>query len=164
MQLSKVFLAGFGIAAVVLGIVVWTGLESTKGNHLVPKGKIGRTRIQKVDDTVAVAVLDFNVLNDSDRDMVVRSASAQVELQDGSMIDAINVSASDAPKLFQAYPLLGEQFNPVLKERDKVLPHQELDRMILARFDVAWPEMEKRRKIVLTIEDITGPTLRMETK
>lgn len=164
MQLNRIFLIGFAAAAVVLGFVIWGGLESTKGNHLVPTGKIGRTRVQKIDDTMVAVVLDFHVRNDSDRDMIVRSSLAQVEMADGSKVDGINSSAADAPKLFLAYPLLGEQFNPVLKERDTIAPHQEVDRMIVSRFDIALADMEKRKKITLTIEDITGPTLSMETK
>ena len=51
-----------------------------------------------------------------------------------------------------------------MKERDKVAPHESLDRMTISRFDMPWTEMEKRKNISLTVEDITGTTLRMEAK
>ena len=74
------------------------------------------------------------------------------------------VSASDAAKVFAAYPTLGEQYNPGMRERDKVAPHESLDRMTISRFDIPWADMEKRKNISLTVEDVTGPTLRMEAK
>ena len=164
MQLSRIFLITFAAAAVVIAVLVWSGFESTKGNHLVPTGKIGRVRTQKIEDDVAIAVLDFKIRNDSDRDMIVRSSQAQVEMPDGSTVDGSNASESDAPKLFQAYPLLGVQFNPVLKERDIIPPHQELDRMVTARFDIPWEHMEKRKSIKFVVEDVTGPTLTLEAR
>lgn len=164
MRFSRIFIVTFAVTAAVIAIGIWMGFERTKGNYLAPQGKIGRVRVQKIEDTVAIAVLDFSLRNESDREMTVRYAMATVEAADGSKTEGINASASDAPKLFNAYPLLAPQFNPVLRDRDKVLPHQELDRMIIARFDIPWDQMEKRKAIQLRIEDVTGPAVTMTGK
>ena len=162
--MSKIFLYTFAVALAVIGFVVWRGFVNTSGNHVVPVGKIGKVRIQKMDDSASLAIVDFNVRNDSDRDMIVRSLDLAVNMPDGSKVEGSIVSASDAAKVFAAYPTLGEQYNQGMKERDKVAPHESLDRMTISRFDMPWTEMEKRKNISLTVEDITGTTLRMEAK
>ena len=162
--MSKIFLYTFATALAVIGFVVWRGFVNTSGNHLAPLGKIGKVRVQKMDDSTSLAIVDFNVRNDSDRNMVVRSLDLAVNMLNGTRVEGSIVSASDAAKVFAAYPTLGEQYNQGMKERDKVAPLESLDRMIISRFDSPWTEMEKRKNISLTVEDITGPTLRMEAK
>ena len=69
--MSKGFTIGFAITLVVIAIVVWRIADATKGNHLDPITKVGKVRIQKVDENESIVVLDFSVDNDSDRKLVV---------------------------------------------------------------------------------------------
>lgn len=162
--MSRSFLIGFGAAVVVIAALAWFGYTSTKGNHLEPTGKIGKVRTQKLDDNVVGVVFDFKVKNDSDREMVVRSAEAKIEMPDGSSATGLNLAVSDAPKLFSAYPAIGEQYNKVLPERGVIPPHSETDWMILSRFEFPPDLVEQRKRVTLTLEDVTGPKLVLEAK
>jgi hypothetical protein len=159
--MSKAFGIAFSAAIVVIAVVVWTGFEKTKGNHLIPTGSIGKVRTARVDDNTTFMVVDFNIRNDSDRQMVVRNIQAMFELRDGSFVEGSPIAARDVISAFHAYPLLGEQFNPVLKERDVIQPHESLDRMVGLRFDAPSDVVNNRKRVVLKIEDVTGPVLEM---
>ena len=156
--MSKAFRIAFGGAVAVIAVLLWYGFATTKGNHLAPTGKIGKVRVQKVTDDVCFVVIDFNVKNDSDRDMIVHSVTVTIDRPEGSM-DGLAVSARDLEDAFRSYPTLGEKYNPVLKDRDTVPAHQELDRMVAARFDVPVEKVEERRKLTLRVEDVTGAEL-----
>jgi hypothetical protein len=158
--MSKAFGIAFGAALVVIVILVWSGFSATKGNHLAPVGVIGKVRTQQVTDNVTFMVLDFNMKNDSDRNMIVHSITGTVVTPDGE-VDGSAVAASDLVEAFHQYPLLGEQYNPVLKERDVLAAHQSLDRMVGIRFDIPLDKVENRRRVVLKIEDVTGPVLEL---
>jgi hypothetical protein len=156
--MSKPFGIAFGAALAVIAVALWFGFATTKGNHLAPVGTIGKIRVQKVTDDVCFVVIDFNVKNDSDRDMVVHNVSVSIDRPEGS-IDGLGVSASALEDAFRSYPELGEKFNSVMKERDTVPAHQELDRMVAARFDIPIEKVLERRKLTLRVEDVTGPVL-----
>jgi hypothetical protein len=158
--MSKAFLAAFGAAVVVIGILIWTGFSTTAGNHLAPTGAIGKVRTVKASDDLTYMVIDFNVTNNSDRDMVVRAVEATID-GDGNPVTGAAVAASDVANAFQAYPLLGERYNEVLKVRDTVPAHQTIDRMVGLRFDAPYAQVEGRKKVTLRIEDVTGPVVEM---
>jgi hypothetical protein len=152
---SKPFGIAFGAALVVILILLWVGFSSTAGNHLAPTGHIGKVRVQAVTDNVSFVVLDFNMKNDSDRNMIVHSITGTVGDVDGSA-----VAASDLEDAFHRYTDLGEQYNPVLKERDVLPAHKSLDRMVGIRFDLPADKVEGR-KITLKVQDVTGPVLEL---
>ncbi|HWE50431.1 MAG TPA: hypothetical protein VG273_11600 [Bryobacteraceae bacterium] len=158
--MSKAFGIAFGAALVVIVILVWTGFATTKGNHLAPSGTIGKVRVQSVTDDVTFMVIDFNMKNDSDRDMIVHSISGTVQTPEGD-VDGSGVAASDLVSAFRLYPLLGDQYNPVLKERDVLPAHQTLDRMVGIRFDLPLAKVESRKRFILKIQDVTGPVLEL---
>jgi hypothetical protein len=159
--MSKPFLVAFGVAAVVIAILIGVGFHTTKGNHLAPIGKIGKLRTLKIADDITLMVVDFNVTNDSDRDMIVRTVEGTINTPDGSA-ESSAVSAANAAEAFKDYPMLGEQYNPVLKERDTVPAHQTIDRMVCLRFDVPYDKVERRKDFTLHIEDVTGPVLELK--
>jgi hypothetical protein len=154
--LSKAFGITFAVVALIIAGIVWYGFEDTKGNHLAPTGSIGKVRTVKAADDLTYMVVDFKVKNDSDRDMVVRTIEATVETKDGQSIMGSTVAKSDVDAAFQSYPLLGEQYNPVLRERDSIPPHQELDRMVGIRLDAPAEKIEARKLVTLRLLDVTG--------
>jgi len=159
--MSKPFLIAFATAVAAIGVLVWVGLEKTAGNHLVPTGSIGKVRTIQTGDDTTFMVVDFNVTNDSDRDMVVRSVESTVDAADGSTITGGTVAAADVATVFQAYPILGEQYNQVLKERDTIPPRHTVDRMVGIRLDAPLAKVDGRKRVRLRIEDITGPVLEL---
>lgn len=154
--MSKAFGLAFAGAAIIIAFLVYTGFSATKGNHLAPTGKIGKVRIQKVDENVSFVVIDFTARNDSDRNMIVRTITVNFDDNEGSAAASRDVEAA-----FQAYPELGEKFNPILRERDTVAAHQSVDRMVVFRFDLPFTKLENRTKLTLKIEDVTGPVLEL---
>lgn len=141
--------------------VIWWAFAGTAGNHLVPTGKIGKVRTLGVGDDLTYMVIDFNVRNDSDRVMVVRTVDGVIDTADGDMLMATPVAVADVKSAFASYPVLGEQYNPVLKERDVVPPHQSLDRMVGFRIDAPVAKVEGRKRVTLHVEDVTGPVLEL---
>lgn len=132
--MSKAFGIAFGAAVVVIGVVIWLGFAKTAGNHLVPTGSIGKVRTVKADDMLTYMVIDFKVTNDSDVDMTVRSIQSEVDTADGALPGG-SVAANDVKAAFASYPELGEQYNPVLRDRDVIPAHQSVDRMVGLRID-----------------------------
>jgi hypothetical protein len=159
--MSKPFLIAFGAAVAVIAVLLGIGFHTTKGNHLAPTGSIGKVRTMKIADDITLMVVDFNVTNDSDRDMVVRTVDGTIDTSGGAEQSSV-VSAADAVEAFRDYPLLGEQYNPVMKERDVVPPHKTLDRMVCLRFDIPFDKVEARKGFTLHIEDVTGPVLELK--
>ena len=159
--MSKPFGIAFGVALLIIVVIVWTAFSKTSGNHLAPEGRIGKVRVQPVTDDISFMVIDFEMKNDSDRDMIVHSISASVDAS-GENVEGTPVAAGDLEGAFHNYPALGEQFNPVLKERDVLHAHQSLDRMVGIRFDVPAGKLEHRQKLDLKIQDVTGPVLELK--
>lgn len=157
LALSKAFGIAFGAAVVVIAIMLWIGFAETKGNHLAPVGKIGKVRVQPLDDNMAMMVLDFNLSDDSDRPMIVRDIEASVELPNGDTVTGEPFAAADVKNVFKNYPLLGEQYNPPLKARDEVPPHGSIDRMVGISVKAPPAQVEKWKKVTLRVEDVTGP-------
>jgi hypothetical protein len=156
--MSKPFAIAFGVAAIIIIALVWTGFEKTAGNHLVPVGSIGKVRTIGTSDDTTLMVIDFNLKNDSDRNMVVRSVTGTVTTADGASLVGDLVAAADLGIVFNQYPLLGQQYNPVLKVRDVIAPHQMVDRMVAINLHGPSAKIDGRKRVTLEIEDITGPT------
>jgi hypothetical protein len=156
---SKPFLITFGVAAVVIALLVWMGFEKTAGNHLAPVGSIAKVRTIQATDDVTFMVIDFKIRNDSDRDMIVHSVETSIDTADGRTITGGGVAGADVKNAFRNYPLLGDQYNTILKERDTIRAHQELDRMVGVRFDTPFEKVESRKRVTLRVEDVTGPVL-----
>ena len=159
--MSKPFLITFAIAAAVIGALVWWGFLNTKGNHLEPTGKIGKVRVQAAAEDLSIVIVDFSITNDSDRPLQVRSIEAAVEMPDGAVAAAGQVPSPDLPKIFKAFPLLGEQFNEPLHLRETIAGHQTVDRMVALRVEAPASIVEARKRFVLRIEDVTGPVLEL---
>lgn len=159
--MSKPFGIAFGAAVVVIAIVIWTGFVKTAGNHLAPTGKIGKVRTAQAADDLTYMVIDFNAKNDSDVDMIVHSIEGEIVTADGDTIMASPVAAADVETAFRSYPLLGEQYNPVLKDRDKIPAHQSVDRMVGLSIPASLEKVTGRRSVTLRVEDITGPVLEL---
>jgi hypothetical protein len=162
--MSLPFKIGFGVAAVILAFVVWRGFVETRGNHLEPKGKIGKIRAEKVDDNEMIAIVDFSLQNEADVEMVVREVSAEMIAANGSKVAGNVIAAKDLDNFFRNYPQIGEQFNPPLKARDTLPGHQNIDRMVGLRFDVPEEVWAKRKAVTIRIEDRTGPITELTGK
>jgi hypothetical protein len=155
---SKQLLFSLLIGLAVVGIGLAFVLIGTSGNHLELKGTILKVRLLPLSPTASLAVVDFRVNDPSDVPFVIKGASLTLEPSSGDALDGMTVSKTDIENVFQYNPILGPKFNPVLGIEDKIAPHQRLDRMVGARFEIPESQAEERKAIHLHIEGMTGAT------
>jgi hypothetical protein len=148
--MSKQFLIFFGVGVVVIAVSVWGILYSHRGAHLELKGQILKIRTGALSDQDSIAVLDLRVENISDVEVTV-------EKQDGSTAESAIISKMDLHQLFEFNRFLGDQYNDSLSLKDKIAPHQTVDRMVAARFDIPNKVLESAKTIHLSIQDVDGP-------
>ena len=145
---------GVGLAIVVVAVV--SIVYGNKGNHLDLKWDIKKIRTGAIDENNSAAVLDFRVENVSDVPLVVRAVRVAAEKPSGEKVDGYIISKSDFKQLLEYNKFLGKQFNEGLSIRDKVPPHQTVDRMVAARFEIPVDQLDKAKQIHITIEDMDG--------
>src|SRR5579872_1285812 len=155
--MSKRLLIFFGVGVVAIVIALVTILSANKGSHLELKGKILKIRTGALSDQDSIAVLDFRVENPSNVPFVVRQVEVTLEKKDGSTAEGVNVAKGDLKQLFQYNRFLGDQYDDGLTIKDAVPPHQTVDRMVAARFDVTNKDLEVSKAIHLSIQDLDGP-------
>ncbi len=143
-----------GLAIVVAGVaaVLWW----TRGAHVHLEGRIGRVRLQPMDERATVAVVDFRATNASDYPFVVRDIKLYLERADGTRVEGMAIAEIDVQRLFQYYPLLGQRYNDTLRMRDRIEPRQTVDRMVAARFEFPEAELERRRRFIVWVQDLDG--------
>jgi hypothetical protein len=161
--MSKVFAITFLIGLLVIGAVVGTVFYRQKGAHIDPKGSILKVRTLKLADKSGAAVIEVRLTNDSDYPLIARTIEASAVTGNGEVPGNI-VAEMDVKELFKYYPVLGEQYNPVLKAREKVPPHGSIDREICAQFAIPIEELDGRKDLIVRVEDVTGPTAEMHEK
>jgi hypothetical protein len=142
---------------VVLIAVVWI-FYMQRGAHIEPAGKILKVRTLALDEGSSIAVIDFRVANTSDYTVVVREVAVTLEQPNGAASDGTVVSETDARRLFQYYPVLGQKYNDSLIIRDRIKPHESLDRMIAARFEIPVAQLDARKRLKLRVVDVDGPS------
>ena len=145
---------GLAVVGVALGFL----LIGTKGNHLELNGTILKVRVLPLSPVASLVVVDFRVTDPSDIPFVMKGASLTLEPASGPMLDGMTVSKSDVENVFKYNPLLGPKFNDVLGIKDRIEPHQRLDRMVAARFEIPESQTEERKAIHLHVEEIDGVT------
>jgi hypothetical protein len=147
-------IAGVAIVGVGLGFL----LLGTKGNHLELHGSILKVRVMPLSPVASLAIVDFRVNNPSDVPFVMKGASLTLETATGEMLDGMMVSKPDVENVFKYNPILGPKFNDVLSIKDRIEPHQRLDRMVGARFEIPEAQAEDRKAIHLHVEEMDGVT------
>ncbi len=161
--MTKGLAVTFAVGLLIIGAVVWGVFYSKQGAHLVPQASILKIRTQKVEDLNSLMVIDFRIANNADYPMVIRRADMTVETN-GKTTEGSAVSGEDAKKVFTYYPLLGERFNEPMLIRDKVPPHQTVDRMMAFQIALPFADLEARKKVTMRIEDATGPIVEFSSR
>ena len=146
------FIAGIGVVLILIGGVLYM----QRGAHIEVKGSILKVRTLAMQDESSVAVIDFRFANPSNYPFVVQRVEVSMLGADGTSYEGATVSETDARNLFQYFPVLGQKFNDTLLPRVKVPPHQALDRMIAARFEVPEAKLASRRNLTITVTEVDG--------
>jgi hypothetical protein len=146
------------VGVAVVGIALGFLLIGTKGNHLELNGTILKVRVLPLSPVASLVVVDFRVTDPSDVPFVMKGASLTLEPATGATLDGMMVSKPDIENVFKYNPILGPKFNDVLGIEDRIAPHQRLDRMVGARFEIPESQAEERKAIHLHVEEMDGVT------
>lgn len=153
-------IAGLG----VVGVGIFFLLFSTKSNHLELDGKVLKVRVLSLNPNASIVVVDFRETNPSDIGFLVKSVTMKLDPASGDAVDGTPISKFDVENVFKYEKLLGPKYNDVLSIRDKITPHQTVDRMVGARFELGEPAIEARKDIRLQIEDMDGTVAELVEK
>jgi hypothetical protein len=159
-QFWILLVAGLAIVGAGVGIL----MVGTKGNHLELTGAILHTRVLALNPKASIVIVDFRVKNPTDVPFVARSVTILLDPGSGETLEGQGVSKVDVDNLFKYEKLLGPKFNEVLSIRDKIAPHQSLDRMAGARFELNDSAVDARKSIRVRMEDLDGTVAEISEK
>jgi hypothetical protein len=162
--MQKNFAAAFAIGLGLIAVIVGGVLYMQRGARVGLAGSFLKVRTAPLDDNSSVAVIDFRFRNPGDVNFVVRSVTVVLEDANGNQVEGRTVSESDAKRLFEGIPLLGQKFNDTLVMRDKITARTAEDRMVAARFEVPEAKLEQRKRLLVRIEDVDGPITEISEK
>jgi hypothetical protein len=144
---------GVLIVAAALGVILY----GNKGSHLELKGEIIKIRTGAIDEHNTAAVLDIRLQNVSDVPFEVGDVKITAEQPNGDKAEGYIISKSDFKQLLDYNKFLGKQFNEGLSMKDKIPPHQAVDRMIAVRFELSQADLQKAKQIRFWVRDMDGP-------
>jgi hypothetical protein len=162
--MNKNFAAAFAIGIAVIAIVVGGVLYMQRGARVGLAGTFLKVRTAPLDDNSSVAVVDFRFRNPGNTRFVVREVTLILEDASGNQYPGRTVSESDAQRLFEGIPLLGQKFNKTLMTRDAVGAEEAQDRMVAARFEAPEAKLDSRKRFIIRIEDVDGPVTEISEK
>ena len=141
----------------VVGVFLFTVFRATEGAHLRLEGKILKVRVLALPGSAAsLVVVDFRVTNPSDVLFVGNSVTIRLDPASGDAIDGTPISKPDVENIFHYEKLLGPKYNPVYSLQDKIAPHETVDRMAAARFELLEPAINSRKGMHIRLEDVAG--------
>jgi hypothetical protein len=155
--MSKNLLIGLGGGLAVVLAILGAVLFMQRGVRTGLAGSILKVRTAPLDENSSVAVLDFRFQNVGDVPFVVRTVTVILEEKDGRQYQGATVSETDAKRLFEGLPLLGQKFNETLVMKDRIAVDASQDRMVAARFEAPESRLENRKRFLVRIEDANGP-------
>ena len=151
--MSKQFWTFFAIGIVAVGITVAVTMESSKGNHLELDGRILHVRVLSLNPRASIVVVDFRETNPSDVRFIVKNIEMTLEGVKDEPSGQI-ISKYDLKTVFDNLKLVGPKFNDALSTGDLVAPHETVDRMVGARFELGEAAIEGRSALRIRIEDL----------
>lgn len=145
-----------GIGLLIIGSAIFAVFYSTKGSHLELKGQVLKIRSGAIDDKNSAAVLDFRLENVSDIPFMVRQVKVTAEKNTDESVEGDVISKSDYKALLEFNRFLGAQYNEGLSLKDRIPPHQRVDRMVAVRFEMPEAQLESAKQLRLWIQDVDG--------
>ena len=155
------FLAiGLAVVAIAVGIT-WVG---SKGSHLELTGQILKVRTHQMNPNATLMVVDFRISDPSDIGFVVRNVQVELTPASGDPVTGMAISKPDVENVFKYEKYLGSKYNDVLTIRDKIDPHQTVDRMVGVRFELSEEAIQARKSLKVRFEDMDGAAAEITEK
>jgi hypothetical protein len=155
-RLKNPLAIAFGAAVLVVLALIGGLLFVQRGAHLELQGKVLKVRTAALDENNSVLIADFRITNSADYPFQVQTVTVTVEDQGGAKTDGMTISESDARHLMEVMPLLGQKYSPSLIVRNKIPPHATEDRMIAASFPIPAAALEKRKSLIIRVDEVDG--------
>jgi hypothetical protein len=162
--MSRTFLTAFVVGIAVIGLAVAGLLVLNRGSRVGLDCRILKVRTAPLDENSSVAVIDFRLHNPSNVQFWVRTVTVVLEDKDGKQYEGATVSETDAKRMFEALPLLGQKFDNTLVMGDKIPSQAIWDRMVAARFEAPESRIDARKRFLVRIEDVDGPITEISEK
>jgi hypothetical protein len=162
--MQKNFVVAFAIGIGLIAVIIGGVLIMQRGARVGLAGTFLKVRTAPLDENSSVAVIDFRFRNPGDVRFVVRTVTVVLDDADGKQYEGATVSETDAKRLFEAIPLLGQKYNDTLVTRDVVAAHAAEDRMVAARFEAPESRLAARKRFIIRIEDVDGPVTEISEK
>jgi hypothetical protein len=162
--MSKNFLIAIGIGIVCIAIAVAGILYMQRGARVGVSGEFLKVRTAPLDENSTIVVVDFRVKNPSDYPFVARSVTLNYQDPSGNPTEGITAPELDAKHIFEGIPTLGQKYSQTLIIKDTVPAKSQLDRMVMARFDLPEARLQSRKQFVIKIEEIDGQTFEISEK
>jgi hypothetical protein len=156
--MSKNMMIAFGIGMGCIILALAGILFMQRGAHLEMPGQILKVRTAPIDTDTTIAMIDFRVTNNSNYPAEVRTVRAYTEDKSGNQVEGSVMADVDAQGVFNGVPTLGQKYNPSLIVRDTIPAHATWDRMVGASFPVAESQIQARKRVIVSIEEINGNT------
>jgi hypothetical protein len=150
---SKQFWVFFGIGLIAVAITVGVTMASTKGNHLELDGRILHVRLLSLNPKATIVVVDFRETNPSDVRFIVKNIEVTLDGVKDAPAGQV-ISKYDLKTVFDNLKIVGPKFNDALSAGDLIAPHQTVDRMVGARFELGEQAIERRTAVRIQIEDL----------
>ena len=145
------------VGLAVVGVFLFTVFTATEGAHLRLEGKILKVRVLALTGSAAsLVVVDFRATNPSNVPFVGNSVAIRLEPATGETIEGTPISKPDVDNIFRYEKLLGPKYNDVYSLQDRIAPHQTLDRMAAARFELLEPAINSRKALRIRLEAVDG--------
>jgi hypothetical protein len=155
--MSKGFWIFLALGLAVAGGIVLTLLTATQGAHLRLEGKILKVRVLPLTGSGAsLVIVDFRATNPSNVPFIANSVTLSLTPAAGDAVEGRTASKNDIENVFRYEKLLGPKYNPTLSLQDRIPPHQTVDRMAGARFELPEGSIDGRKGIRLRMEEIDG--------
>jgi hypothetical protein len=154
--MSKTFLIAFAIGIGIMAIAVGTIFFVQRGDKIDLPGKILKVRTVELDKDSSEAVIDFRIANPSNILFEVRTVSVEMEDSAGKSYLGQVASDTDAARLMEALPILGQKYNKTLLMKERISAHDSADRMVAARFQAPLAMLEARKRFIVRIEEVDG--------
>ena len=158
------FPIAFAVGLAVIALAVGGIFFMQRNDKIDLPGKIMKVRTAELDQDSSVAVIDFRVTNPGNVLFEVRTVTVEMEDADGKTYQGQVSSDSDAERLMQAVPVLGQKYNKTLIMKERIGAHGSQDRMAAVRFQAPLAKLDARKRLLVRVEEVDGKTFEYTEK
>src|SRR4051794_17072914 len=128
--MTRNFLIAFAVGVAVIALAVTGIMLNQRGSAIEFKARVLKARTAPLDENSTVAVLDIRLTNPSDLTLEILQVKLEMEDAKGTRVYGDVIGASDTKRVFEAVPVLGQQFLPTLSMRDRIPARSTKDYMV----------------------------------